>query len=137
VCSVTRVWTSDDLRELETRRLAAIVAGDAEVLRAVHAPDFQLCTPTGTVWTRQHYLDGLIDGTIDYHRFEPVTPVEVVLDSTLAALRYRSVIEISIDHGPLGRLACWHLDVYQFDGTAWTCRWSQATDTIRDQTDDR
>lgn len=27
-----------------------------------------MCTPSGTVWTRQHYLDGLVDGTINYRR---------------------------------------------------------------------
>lgn len=107
-----------------------MVAGRAAVLDALHAPGFLLCTPSGTVWTRQHYLDGLIDGTIDYRRFEPVTPIEVLLDSRLAVLRYRSEIEISIDSGPLGRLACWHLDVYERDDLSWRCRWSQATDSL-------
>lgn len=123
---------SDQLRELEARRLASAVAGQAEVLEALHAPEFLLCTPSGTVWTRQHYLDGLVNGTINYRRFEPVTPIEVVLDTRLAVLRYRSDIEISINSGPLGHLSCWHLDVYQHDDVSWRCRWSQATDSIID-----
>ena len=108
------------------------VAGNADVLDALHAPGFLLCTPSGTVWTRQQYPDGLIDGTINYRRFEPVTPIEVVLDTHLAVLRYRSEIAISINSAPLGHLACWHLDVYQHDGVSWRCRWSQATDSIID-----
>jgi hypothetical protein len=107
-----------------------VVAGQAAVLDALHAPGFVLCTPSGTVWTRQHYLDGLIDGTINYRRFEPVTPIEVLLDAHLAVLRYRSEIEISVNSGPLGRLACWHLDVYERHDLSWRCRWSQATDSL-------
>ncbi len=116
--------------ELEQRRLAAAVAGDADALEALHAPAFVPCTPSGTIWSRQHYLDGPVDGSIDYHRFEPVTPIEVVLDAHLAVLRYRSEIQISIGGGPPGHLACWHLDVYQRDDPSWRCRWSRATDTI-------
>ncbi len=121
---------SDQLRELETQRLAAAVAGNAEVLDALHASDFALCTPSGDIWSRQHYLDGLVDGTINYLRFEPVTPIEVVVDRRLAVLRYRSAIDISLGGGNPGHLECWHLDVYQREGASWRCRWSQATETI-------
>lgn len=121
---------SDQLRELEAQRLAAAVAGNAEVLDALHASSFVLCTPSGDVWSRQYYLDGLVDGTINYLRFEPVTPIEVISDRHLAVLRYRSEIEISVGGGTPGHLACWHLDVYQREGASWRCRWSQATDTI-------
>ncbi|SDS97755.1 protein of unknown function [Friedmanniella luteola] len=120
------------LRELETQRLAAVVAGNAEMLDELHASSFVLCTPSGDVWSRQHYLDGLVDGTINYLRFAPVTPIEVIPDLHLAVLRYRSEIEISVGGGTPGHLACWHLDVYQREGKAWRCRWSQATDTITD-----
>jgi hypothetical protein len=121
---------SDRLRDLEKRRLAAIVAGDAEVLETLHAPGFVLCTPSGDVWSRRRYIDGLVDGTIDYLRFEAVAPIEVITDAGLAVLRYRSEIEIRVDGGRPGRLACWHLDAYQREGSLWRCRWSQATDTI-------
>lgn len=127
---------SDQPRELEARRLAAVIAGNANVLDALHAAGFVLCTPSGDVWSRRHYLGGLIDGTINYLRSEPVTPIEVISDTDLAVLRYGSEIEISIGGGALGHLACWHLDVYQREGTSWRCRWSQATDTIPGQISD-
>lgn len=120
------------LRRLEAQRLDAIVGGDAHVLDQLHAANFLLCTPSGETWTRQHYLDGLVDGTINYRRFEAVTPIDVLVDAHLAALRYRSEIEISVGGGALRRLVCWHLDVYQRDDNSWRCRWSQATDTIID-----
>lgn len=123
--------SADDLRRTELGRLAAIVNRDGKALEALHAPDFVLCTPTGTVWSRRHYLDGLVDGSIRYTRFEPSTPLEVVVDSELAVIRYRSVIEISVDHRAPGSLECWHLDVYERgDREQWQCRWSQATGTL-------
>lgn len=64
--------------------------------------------------------------------FEAVTPIQVLVVAHLAVLRYRSEIEIRVGSGALGRLACWHLDVYQRDDNMWRCRWSQATDTITD-----
>lgn len=118
------------LRRLEAQRLDAVVRGDAQLLDRLHAPGFLLCTPSGETWSREHYLDGLVDGSIDYQRFEAVTPIEVLAEPDLAVLRYRSEIEIRVGDGELSRLACWHLDVYQREGSAWRCRWSQATDTI-------
>lgn len=110
--------------------MAAVVAGERDALEQLHTPDFVLCTPSGTIWTRQYYLQGLIDGSINYRRFEPVTSIEVVLDARLAVLRHRSEIDISVDGREPSHLACWHLDVYQLHGASWRCRWSQATDTI-------
>lgn len=89
------------------------MAARSDVLEAMHTPDFVLCTPDGTLWSRQHYLGGLANGSISYLRFEPVTPIEVLLETHLAVLRYRSEIEISVGGGSAGHLACWHLDVYQ------------------------
>lgn len=120
------------LRGLETQRLDAVVRADGRALDRLHAADFVLCTPSGETWTREHYLGGLVDGTIDYQRFEAVTAIEVLVDADLAVLRYRSEIEIRVGRGDLGRLACWHLDVYQRIAGSWRCRWSQATDTVVD-----
>ena len=131
-CGMAADALSDRLRDLENQRLAAVVAGDVEGLEELHTPSFVLCTPSGDVWSRRHYLDRLADGTINYLRFEPVTPIEVIPDAHLAVLRYRSEIEISVGGSAPGRLACWHLDVYQRTGNAWRCRWSQATDAIAD-----
>ncbi len=132
--TVTFETPADELRGIESRRLTAILAGERVSLETLHAPDFLLCTPSGTVWSKRHYVDGLVDGTIRYTRFQPVTPLEVALDSRLAVIRYRSAIEISVDHAEPGALECWHLDVYECsDQGQWRCRWSQATDTILDR----
>jgi hypothetical protein len=124
-----------DFAGLEQQGLAAIVAGDPGRLDRLHSPDFLLCNPSGRIWDRSTYLNGLISGRIDYHRFEPTTPIEVLSGAEVVALRYKSWIDIAIDHGPIGHLECWHLDVYSHDPQlGWRCRWSQATDSVIDQT---
>lgn len=130
---VTVDSTAAHMRQVETQRLAAILDQDRQLLDALHTDDFLLCTPSGTVWTKQHYIDGLVDGSINYLRFQPTTPLEVIVDAQLAVVRYRSHIEISLDDAAPGHLECWHLDVYQRHGSdTWRCRWSQATDTVGD-----
>lgn len=118
-----------DFPELERRRLAAIVSGDREALEALHHEDFVLCNPSGVLWDRSFYLDGLSDGSILYTKFEPTSTIEVSAGVDVAVLRYRSVIDIAVGGGG-GHLECWHLDVYVHDRHAWRCKWSQATDTI-------
>jgi len=121
-----------ELGQVERQRLRAIVDADPAMLEKVHARDFLLCTPSGIVWDRAHYLSGLVDGTIRYLRFEPQGDIEWIEADGIGAVRYRSVIDISIEGRPPGHLECWHLDVFQRDGEGmWQCRWSQATDTVR------
>jgi hypothetical protein len=123
------------LVEVETRRLRAIVEADEQVLWKLHDPDFRLCDPGGAIWDRPTYVGGLCDGSVNYSRFEPVTPIEVLRSRELAVVRYRSLIDLTTPHGG-GHLECWHLDTYVHETTTgWRCRWSQATDTIRDQND--
>jgi hypothetical protein len=121
------------LGKVERQRLRAIVDADLVTLEKMHALGFLLCTPSGTVWDRAHYLGGLVDGTIRYLRFEPQGEIECVEADGIGAVRYRSVIDISMEGRPPSHLECWHLDMYQRDDEEnWQCRWSQATDTIRE-----
>lgn len=123
---------SVDLAAIERARLRAIVAVDGPALWAVHDPEFVLCSPGGAIWDRERYVGGLCDGSVSYTRFEAVTPIEVLQSGDLAVVRYRSMIDLKTPHGG-GHLECWHVDTYVRDATAtWRCRWSQATDTIRD-----
>lgn len=120
-----------DFAALERRRLAAIVSGDRVELDALHHVDFVLCTPSGVLWDRVYYLDGLSDGSISYARFQPVGTIEVTASADVAVVRYLSGIDITFAGGG-GHLECWHLDVYVNDPCGWVCKWSQATDTIVD-----
>ncbi len=118
-----------DFPKLERRRLAAIVSGDRAELEALHHDDFVLCTPSGVLWDRSFYLDGLSSGTVSYSRFEPVSAIEVTASEDVAVVKYSSVIDVAVPGGG-GHLECWHLDVYVNDRHGWRCKWSQATDTI-------
>ena len=121
-----------DLAAIERARLRAVVDADGPALWALHDPGFILCSPGGGIWDRDRYVGGLCDGSVSYTRFEAVTPIEVLQSRDLAVVRYRSVIDLTTPHGG-GHLECWHLDTYVRDAEAgWRCRWSQATDTIKD-----
>ncbi|WP_250008144.1 nuclear transport factor 2 family protein [Actinoplanes sp. M2I2] len=119
-----------DLADLEKRRLRALVDADAATLEALHAPEFVLIHPGGGAWSRSTYLGGVRNGTIDYRRFEAVSPIEVIRDGGLAVLRYRSAIDIHVQGQPAGSLRCWHTDCYRATagGTRWRAVWSQATE---------
>ena len=43
---------ADYVRSAERKRVSALIAADMEVLRAIHADDFQLVTPLGVVLRR-------------------------------------------------------------------------------------
>ncbi|MCO8273726.1 nuclear transport factor 2 family protein [Actinoplanes sp. TRM 88003] len=121
--------TDVDPGELERRRLAALVAADSALLDDLHSDDFILVNPGGGEWDKAFYLGGIADGSIDYRRFEPVTPLQVMADAGVAVVKYRSAIEIAVGGGPYESLNAWHLDCYRRDEHAhqWRCVWSQAT----------
>jgi hypothetical protein len=125
---------SESLVDLEHDRLRALVAADEPTLDALHATDFTLIHPGGGVWSKAEYVGGVVSGIIDYRRFEPISPIEVVADGGLAVLRYRSVIDIHVRGRPAGLLHCWHTDCYRAaPGRAgWRVLWSQATEIHSD-----
>lgn len=117
-----------ELADIERRRLRALVEARVADADALHAPDFQLVNPSGGVWSREKYLGGIADGTINYRRFEPVSDIEVMVDGDLGILRYRSVIDVSVQGREGDAVECWHLDCYlRSDDGQWRVRWSQAT----------
>ena len=123
---------STDLRDLERRRLRALVEADMDTAEELHTADFELVNPSGSTWSRERYLGGIASGDIDYRRFEPVSDIDVVEDGDLAVLRYRSAIDISVAGGTPGPLTARHLDVYVRDAEGrWRVRWSQATEVVQ------
>jgi hypothetical protein len=123
-----------ELANIECERLRTLVevrVGDAA---ALHAPDFGLIHPGGGVWSKDQYLGGIASGDINYRRFEAVSNIDVMVDSNLAVLRYRSVIDVAVKGQVAGLLECWHLDCYRRDehDGPWRVRWSQATAISQD-----
>jgi len=121
-----------DVRELERRRLGALVAADASIADELHADDYELVSPGGDRWTKAEYLGGIADGSLDYHVFEPESDIRVLDLGTAAALRYVARIEIHSSSGLMDAGRFLHTDIWwQRDGR-WQAVWSQATRITED-----
>jgi len=118
---------ADVLRDIERERLRALVNGDMEVARRLHADDFQLINPFGGVFSREQYLGGIESGEIFYLVWEPEA-IEVRLYSTAAVIRYRSELEIVVRGQRISRRPYWHTDLYETRDGKWQVVWSHATE---------
>ena len=117
----------EELRATERTRLRALVDADIEVARALHAEDFQLITPGGSVLSREQYLDGIASGYLNYRVWEPDSEIDVRLYDEVALIRYRSRLHMSLD-GAAGELRhVWHTDDYEKRDGRWQIVWSHAT----------
>jgi hypothetical protein len=115
------------LREIERERLQALVAGDIERARAIHADDFQLITPAGGALSREAYLDLISSGAFRYRLWEPQSMTVRLYDQS-AALRYLAEIEAVFNGATTQRSRYWHTDLYERRDGRWQVVWSQATE---------
>ncbi len=118
---------ADDLAALERRRLRALVDRDADVAKELHADDFQLVTPAGTVYSKDEYLQGVVSGEVDYLVWEP-EEIQALVRGDAGCLRYWSTIHMRFkdQEAPPGRY--WHTDYYENREGRWQVVWSQATE---------
>ena len=116
----------EQLREVERRRLRALLEGDLAVAEDLHADDYQLITPAGAPLSRTAYLALVRDGLLTYRRFAPDGEIAVRLWDGAAALRYPAVIAAETEDG-LAEGRFWHTDLYEHRDGRWQAVWSQAT----------
>jgi hypothetical protein len=116
----------DTLRQLETRRIQAILARDMPLLWQLHAPDYQLITPSGRTYTRERYLDDIESRTLRYLRWE-AGDMAVRSSAQMAIIRYQVTLELDSGNGTGTPFLCWHTDSYELRDGAWQAIWSQAT----------
>ena len=114
------------LRHTERERLRALVAADTEAARALHADDFQLITPIGSMLSREQYLGAIAAGHIRYVSWEPEA-ISVRLYGMAAVLRYQAQLEIVFGGHAVPRALYWHMDSYEWRDGRWQAVWSQAT----------
>ncbi|MBN9536314.1 MAG: nuclear transport factor 2 family protein, partial [Alphaproteobacteria bacterium] len=62
---------AERLRHIERSRLRALVDADVETAQHLHAPDFQLITPTGRPLSKNEYLGAIAAGHLNYLHWEP------------------------------------------------------------------
>jgi hypothetical protein len=115
------------IRALVVQRDQALVTADMAVLRKIHAADYQLITPDGSIESRSQFLSDVAQGNLDYRTFTPISPISVRVLGDAAAVRYESHIVIVV--AGLGQIANdnWHTDLYERISGQWTLFWSQAT----------
>jgi hypothetical protein len=117
---------ADEIRELEKSRIQALVTRDMDRLRQLHAPDYQLITPSGRSFSRDRYLSELESGNLRYLRWEP-GPIDVRASAQMAVVRYQATLELdSVGRGGTA-FQCWHTDSYERTAGIWQAVWSQAT----------
>lgn len=117
---------SDLIRATERERLCALVEGNMDVARALHADDFQLINPLGGALSKEQYLGGVASGEIDYIVWNPDS-IEVRLYGEAALIRYQSELEIAVQGQKIPRQRYWHTDSYEKRNGHWQVVWSQAT----------
>jgi hypothetical protein len=119
--------TIDLLRTTERERLRALVAGELAIADRLHADDFQLITPSGGVFSKEQYLGAIASGYFTYRVWEPDSTIAVRLHGSVALMRYRARLHMSLD-GAAGTLRqFWHTDTYEWRDGRWQIVWSQAT----------
>ena len=126
--SSTLAHVGDDahLRDVERRRLRALVTKDLEGAESLHADDYQLVTPGGGTLSKHDYLEGIRSGGLDYRVFEPDGEIAARVVGETGILRYRARIEILVD-GDLDTGTMWHTDYYERRDGRWQAVWSHAT----------
>jgi hypothetical protein len=119
---------AEEVRAVERDRLRALVGGDLDRARELHADDFQLITPTGAELSKERYLGDVASGQLNYLVWEP-GPIEVRVTAAgeAAAIRYRSELEMAADGDPVPRRPYWHTDLYERRDGRWRIVWSHAT----------
>ncbi|RZQ61567.1 nuclear transport factor 2 family protein [Amycolatopsis suaedae] len=116
--------------QAEKDRIRSLLDVDPEAYDRLHAPEYELCNPTGAVWTKAQYLDLLTTGQVAYRSLELLSDPVAVAGEGVVVLRYRCAIEVTVDGTDIPRHEAWHTDVYVSGGNGWRCVWSQATGIV-------
>ena len=115
-----------DLADVERRRLAALVQGDMELARAMHADDYELITPGGRTLSKDAYLGDLESGEMRYEVFEAASPIRTRVVGSVGLVRYQARIQVRFgDEVDTGLF--WHTDYYESRDGRWQAVWSHAT----------
>lgn len=117
---------AEALRAIERARVRALVQRNVALAAQWHSPDFQLVTPVGMTLTRDQYLGAIESGHLVYGAWDP-QDIDVRLHDEVAALRYRSTMQVSLGTHRVPSADYWHTDLYEQRQGAWQLVWSHAT----------
>jgi hypothetical protein len=116
---------AEQLRQIEQKRLQALVDADATVAGSLMASDFELINPIGDVLSRDDLLGGVGSGAIDFLSDELTSEIRVRLHGDTAVLRYRHMIDIRV--AGIGHLThpAWTTAMYERRNGRWQIVWEQ------------
>lgn len=107
---------------LERRRTQALVQRDLAEIERLHAPEYELITPSGTVFTRARYLEAI--AREPFYAAWDIAGLRVQIAGQMAVIRYHATLTF-----PSGRqVNAWHTDTYEERSGQWQAVWSQATE---------
>jgi hypothetical protein len=113
------------LRQIEQKRLQALVDADGAVAGSLIADDYQGINPIGEVLTRDVFLGAVGSGAIDFLSDEVTSPIRVRRHGNSAVLRYRHTIDIAV--AGIGHLThpAWTTALYERRKGKWQIVWEQ------------
>ena len=109
---------------LEKSRTQALVARDIATALRLHAPDYQLITPSGSALSRERYLGLIESGDLIYLGWQ-IGAAALRRGADMALLRYRATLTLA--GGEQRPFEVWHTDSYELRDGEWLAVWSQAT----------
>jgi len=116
-----KIPSEDFFRELELERTQALVARDMPTLERLHAPEYELVTPPGKVFSRERYLSSI--AAEPFYASWDCGPIRVRVSPGMALVRYEARLGF-----PSGRtVEVRHMDSYELRDGEWQAVWSQAT----------
>jgi hypothetical protein len=108
-------------RQLELMRTRALVERDMVTIDALHAPEYELITPSGKAFDRALYFAAIESGP--FYTAWDVGEMAWRISPSMATVRYKARLAF-----PSGReVTCWHTDTYEKRDGHWQAVWSQAT----------
>ena len=119
--------TDDELRALEQQRITAITGKDADALQRLLADDYHLINPGGQQVGKFDLVNGIREGFISYSLWEVDGAMAVVSSETMAVVRYRASLQVTVQGEAQPPQRLWHTEVYQQHEGAWQAVMSQDT----------
>lgn len=135
-CSTPGSQSSDARRDeasviaAERERLRALVAADMTNAERLHAHDFNVVNPLGRSVSRAAYLASVASGESDYLSWEP-QGFEVRVRGPMAAMRYRSQVDMAVRGQRLPTMQAWNTGIYERRNGEWAIVWFQVTEIAR------
>jgi uncharacterized protein DUF4440 len=82
-----RLVDAEMICDLERTRTEALVQRDLPTIESLHAPEYELITPSGRVYDRQAYISAIASGP--FYASWQHRPTRVRLSPAMALLRFR------------------------------------------------